>query len=175
MSCSQSILPTTRVPFSWYAVRTKSNFEKIAAASLESKGYELYLPLYRVRRRWSDRTVEITTPLFPGYLFCRFDGKRKQPILSTLGVVSVLGFGMDPAPVADSEIEAIQTVLASGLQTDLCQFLREGQRVRVIAGPLEHLEGILIKEKSRSRMVVSVTMLQRSISVEINRDWLGDI
>ena len=88
-----SILPT-KSP--WYGVRTRSNQEKIVAAILDSKGYEQYLPLYRQRRRWSDRVVTTEVPLFPGYVFCRFDTQRRLPVISTLGVVSIIGFGNDP-------------------------------------------------------------------------------
>jgi transcription antitermination factor NusG len=159
----------------WYGVRTKSNQERLAAAVLESKGYEQYLPVYRSRRRWSDRVVEKDQPLFPGYVFCRFDAKKPLPIVSSPGVVSVVGFGKEPAPISDTEIEAVQTLLHSGLATEPCPFLHEGQRIRVKRGSLEGLEGILLKKKTDWRMVVSVTMLQRSVAVEIDREWITTI
>src|SRR5712691_418957 len=95
---------------SWYGLRTKSRFEKAAAASLAYKGYEPYLPCYRRRRRWSDRVTEIEAPLFPGYIFCRFDPSRRLPILTTPGIVGVVGCGRAPAPIPDDEIAAIETV-----------------------------------------------------------------
>lgn len=156
----------------WYGVRTKSNHEKVAAVSLENRGYEKYLPLYRKRTRWSDRVVETDQPLFPGYLFCRFDAKKRLPIVTTPGVVAVVGFGREPAPIAESEIHAIQAVLRSGLASEPCPFVAEGQHIRVSRGALEGLEGILLKKKSEWRMVVSVTMLQRSVSVEIDRECI---
>ena len=159
----------------WYGVRTKSNHERLAAAVLESKGYEQYLPVYRSRRRWSDRVVEKNRPLFPGYVFCRFDARKPLPIVSTPGVVSVVGFGNEPAPISDTEIEAVQTLLLSGLATEPCPFLHEGQRIRVNRGSLEGLEGILLKKKTDWKIVVSVTMLQRSVSVEIDREWITSI
>jgi transcriptional antiterminator RfaH len=159
----------------WYGIRTKSNYERLAAAVLESKGYEQYLPVYRSRRRWSDRVVEKDRPLFPGYVFCRFDARKSLPIVSTPGVVSVVGFGNQPAPIADTEIEAVQMLLQSGLATEPCPFLHEGQRIRVKRGSLEGLEGILLKKKTDWRMVVSVTMLQRSVAVEIDREWIDAI
>ncbi len=157
----------------WYGVRTKSNHEKVAAVVLENKGYEQFLPTYRCRRRWSDRVVETNQPLFPGYVFCRFDAKRRLPIIMTPGVISVVGYGKEPAPIADSEIEAIQAVRRSGLAAEPCPYLREGERVRVNRGALEGVEGILLNKKSEWRMVVSITMLQRSLSVEIDRDWIS--
>ncbi len=156
----------------WYGVRTKSNHEKVASSVLQGKGYQQYLPVYRSRKRWSDRIVETEMPLFPGYVFCRFDAKQRLPVISTPGVVAIVGFGSDPAPIADTEIEAIQAILASGLSAQPCDFLREGQRIRVARGSLEGLEGILLKKKSEWRMVVSISMLQRSISVEIDREWI---
>jgi transcription antitermination factor NusG len=159
----------------WYGVRTKSNHERLAAAVLESKGYEQYLPVYRSRRRWSDRVVEKNQPLFPGYVFCRFDARKPLPIVSTPGVVSVVGFGNEPAPISDTEIEAVQMLLLSGLATEPCPFLQEGQRIRVKRGSLEGLEGILLKKKSDWKIVVSVTMLQRSVAVEIDREWITSI
>jgi transcription antitermination factor NusG len=158
--------------FPWFAIRTRAKHEKVAATILANKGFEQYLPVYRRRRRWSDRIVESDQPLFPGYLFCRFDPKKRLPILTTPNVVSIIGFASAPAPVPDSEIEAVQAILRSGLATEPCPFLREGQPIRVRRGALEGLEGILIKKKSEWRMVVSVTMLHRSLSVEIDREWI---
>lgn len=159
----------------WYGVRTRSNQERMAGQALQSKGYEHYLPVYRARRRWSDRVVTTEIPLFRGYVFCRFDYKQRLPIVSTPGVVSIIGFGHEPAPIPDTEIEAIQTVLSSGLAAEPCPFLREGQRVRIEKGSLKDLEGILVKKKSDWRLVVSVTMLQRSVSVEIDREWVSSL
>lgn len=161
--------------FPWYGIRTKSNCERLTATVLQSKGYEHYLPVYRSRRRWSDRVVETDQPLFPGYVFCRFDAKKRFPIVSTPGVVSVVGFGPEPAPISDMEIESVQAVLDSGLAAEPCPFLREGQRIRVKRGSLEGLEGILVKKKTDWRMVVSIAMLQRSVAVEIDRDWITTI
>jgi len=158
--------------FPWFAIRTRAKHEKVAATILANKGFEQYLPVYRRRRRWSDRIVESDQPLFPGYFFCRFDPKKRLPILTTPNVVSIVGFSNEPAPVPDSEIEAVQAVLRSGLATEPCPFLREGQAIRVQRGALEGLEGILVKKKSEWRMVVSVTMLHRSLSVEIDREWI---
>jgi transcription antitermination factor NusG len=117
--------------------------------------------------------LELERPLFPGYVFCRFDPIHRLPILTTPGVVSIVGVGKEPAPISDSEVEAIQVVLRSGCAAGPCPFLREGQRVRVNRGSLEGLEGILIQKKSEWRVVVSVTMFQRSVSVAIDREWIS--
>src|ERR1700684_772011 len=89
----------------WYAIRVRSKFERVASLTLSGKGYEEFLPLYRSGRAWSDRAKQLDLPLFPGYLFCRFDVQdRLLPILTTPGVISILGFGRTPVPIADEEI-----------------------------------------------------------------------
>jgi transcription antitermination factor NusG len=143
--------------------------------SLQNKGYEPYLPVCRSRRRWSDRVVHIDQPLFPGYVFCRFEANKRLPVITTPGVVSIVGFGNEPVPIPDAEIEAIQTIMQSGLATEPCPFLREGQRVRVTHGSLKNVEGILIKKKADWRLVVSVNMLQRSVSVELDGDCVSQL
>lgn len=176
---SAVITPTIAVPvsnhFPWFAIRTRAKHEKVAATILANKGFEQYVPMYRKRRRWSDRVVESDQPLFPGYFFCRFDPKKRLPILTTPNVVSIVGFASEPAPVPDEEIEAVQAILRSGLTAEPCSYLREGQPIRVRCGALEGLEGLLVKKKSEWRMVVSVTMLHRSLSVEIDREWIAPL
>ena len=156
---------------SWYGIRTKSRFEKVTAASLAYKGYEPYLPCYRRRQRWSDRTTEIEAPLFPRYVSCRFDPTRRLPILTTPGVVCVVGIGRAPAPIPDHEIAAIETALKSGLFSEPCSCLPAGQPIRIEEGALTGLEGLVVKSRKRVCLIVSVTLLQRSVSVEIDREW----
>ena len=168
--------PPLEATHRWYGLRTKSKFEKVAAVSLAHKGYEHYLPCYRYRRRWSDRITEVETPLFPGYVFCRFDVLKRLPILTTPGVVSVVGVGKQPMAIPDSEIAAVETIVKSGLHAEPWPYLRQGQRVRIEKGSLGGLEGIFaMGKKDEWRIVVSVSMLQRSVSVEIDRDWVHAI
>lgn len=161
--------------FPWYGIRTRSNHERIAATVLTGKGYEPYLPLYASQEGSANRRIRSEHPLFPGYVFCRFDATKRLPILMTTGVISVLGFGKEPAPIPDVEIDAVRAVLQSGLPAKPHAYLREGQRVRVASGSLGGLEGIVVKKKNVCRMIVSVTMLQRSIAVEIDTDLLAPI
>jgi transcriptional antiterminator NusG len=160
--------------YPWYAIHTRSNCEKSSAALLEARGLEPYLPLYPVRKRWTDRVIENTIPLFPGYVFCRFDTARRTPILDTPGVVSIVGFGGKPAAIANDEIDAIQRVLGSGQPAEPASYLSEGQRIRVSRGPLKDIEGILIQKRSW-RLVISVHMLCRSLAVDIDADCVTAI
>jgi transcription antitermination factor NusG len=148
----------------------------VASATLRGKGYEDFLPLYPSRRRWSDRIKELELPLFPGYLFCRFDvSDRLMPILTTPGVIGIVGAGKTPIPVGDEEIESIRAILRSGLAAQPCSFLGIGSRVYVERGPLAGVEGIVTSTDKVYRLVVSVDLLQRSVAVEIDRDWARPI
>ena len=159
----------------WFALVVRSQHEKMVSAALQDKGYEEFLPVYTSKRRWSDRMKELTLPLFPGYLFCRFDLNHRLPILVTPGVLQVVGAGKIPLPVEESEIAALRSIVDSGLQAEPWPYLRVGQRVRIERGSLEGVEGILISVKKPFRLVVSVTLLQRSVAVEIDQDWVSPI
>ena len=156
----------------WYALQVRPRFEKVIASTLLNKGYEGFLPLYRHRSRWSDRMKEVELPLFPGYLFCRLDLNRRLPVLITPGVMHIVGIGKAPHPVEESEISALQAVVFSGLQAEPRSYLNIGERVRIEVGPLAGTEGILTALKGSSRLVVSVSLLQRSVSVEIDESWV---
>lgn len=156
----------------WFALQLRSHHEKIAAAALRNKGYEEFLPLYSCQRQWSDRVKRIELPLFPGYLFCRFNPQDRLPILTTPGVILIVGFGKTPVPVDDEEIAAIRAIVNSQLPAQPWPMLRCGQRVRINAGPLRGVEGIFTRHKDRDHLVVSVTLLQRSVAVEIDRTWV---
>jgi transcription antitermination factor NusG len=154
----------------WYALTVKPNHEKAAAQALESKILEVFLPLYRARRRWSDRTKELELPLFAGYVFCRFSGSLRARVLATPGVTSVVGFGNKPAAISETEINSVRTLVSSGLPLSPWPFLRVGQRVRIEAGPLAGVEGVLSQVKDAWRVVVNVEILQRSVAAEVERD-----
>jgi transcription antitermination factor NusG len=159
----------------WFALQVRSQHERIVASTLREKGYEEFLPLCPIRRRWSDRIKRITQPLFPGYVFCRFNVQERLPILVTSGVLFIVGVGKVPCPIDNSEIVALQSIVRSGLPAQPWPFLKAGQRVRIDQGSLEGIEGILLIPKSSCRLVVSVTLLQRSVAVEIDRDWVTPI
>jgi transcription antitermination factor NusG len=159
----------------WFALNAKFRYEDFVATHLRGKGYEVFLPVYTTRRRWSDRVKEVEAPLFPGYLFCRFDVTNRLPILTTPGMIQIVGFGKTPTPVSEGEIDAIQKAIGNDLAREPWPFSQIGQRARVEHGPLRGIEGVLHNVKGRHRLVLSVTLLQRSIAVEIDSAWVTPI
>jgi transcription antitermination factor NusG len=156
----------------WFALRVKPNHEKPVAATLRGKGLEEFLPLLRTRRQWSDRVKVIDLPLFPGYLFCRLNLEDRMPLLTTPGFLYIAGIGRNPEPVDESEISAIQAMLRSGFPVTPWPSLVVGQKVQLKNGPLRGLEGVLTKIANQHRIYVSVTLLKRSISVEVDPQWV---
>lgn len=154
----------------WYAVRTRSNFEKKVQTSLCGKNYETYLPLYRQKSRRRDRVTTFELVVFPGYVFCRLDVRRRVPVMATPGVVSIVGFGGAFIPVSAREIATLQRVIHSGLSVEMVPYLSSGGRIRISGGVLKGIEGFLVKTKSNSRVVVSVDLLRRSVAVELDRN-----
>jgi transcription antitermination factor NusG len=160
---------------SWYAIRVRSRFEQSVSTALSGKGYNEYLPVYRSKREWSDRSKNLELPLFPGYLFCRFDVQARLPILITPGVISIVGVGRIPVAISDEEIDAIQVMIRSGLHVQPWPQLVVGSRVVIEEGPLKGLEGVAMDVKKKYRLFVSVPLLQRSVSVEIDREWVRPV
>ena len=152
----------------WYAVQTRSNSERLVYRVLEDKGYELFLPMYSEQRRWSDRVKQINIPLFPGYVFCRFDSHNRLPVLQSPGVVQIVGNGNLPIPIAEEEIEAVKNVVKSNLPYLPWPSLVPGHRVVVDSGPLMGMQGVLLRVRHGHRLVVSINMLQRAVAVELD-------
>lgn len=159
-------------PFPWYAVRVKSNCERTVATLLDQRGYQRFLPTCKVRTRWSDRIKTADRILFPGYVFCSFNTNDRLPILSTPGVLHVVGVGKEPAPVPEIEMQALWTTLQSGVTVGPWPYLQSGDWVVVERGALAGVEGIVTHVKGGYRLVVSIALLQRSIAAEIDRDWV---
>ncbi len=156
-----------------FAVKVRTRWEKNAAALLSGKGYECLLPLFGCRRRWSDRTKEVKLPLFPGYVFCRFDPANRLPILITPGVLYIVGVGKIPKPVDEGEVAALHRLVECGLPSRPWPFLQVGQVAEIEEGPLRGLTGIVVHIKSSSQLILSVTLLSRSVAVEVDRAWLS--
>lgn len=154
----------------WYALYVRSRHEKVVESGLRGKGYPAFSPFYRTKRKRVDRIAEVDVPLFPGYVFCHFEANKRLPILTTPGIVGVVGPGNRPEPVEDHEIDSIRTIALSGRPVQPWPFLRSGQRIRLQAGPLMGAEGIFLRVKNEYHLVVSITLLQRAVSVVIERD-----
>lgn len=162
--------PSTARP--WFALRVRANFEKNAANYLLATGHEQFLPTYRCRTYWSDRAKWTDKILFPGYVFARFDADNWLPALKTPGVVEAVSFGGRPVPLDESEIAALRTLVSSGEPLFPRAFLQVGERVRVTRGPLAGLEGLLDRFEKDCRIVVSVTLLQRSVAAQLDAEWV---
>ncbi len=154
----------------WYALQVRTRWESSTATLLSGKGYQTFFPTYTTEKRWRPGMSKGTSaPLFPGYVFCQFDPQMRLPILVTPGVIAVVGRGRVPVPVEDSEIDAIQMVVSSGFQTEPWPYLEVGRQVRIRYGALSGLVGILTSFRGTNRIVVSVSLLCRSVALEIDR------
>ena len=159
----------------WFAIMTRSGSEKSATLLLENAGYECFYPVSRFTRKKSDQMEEIVeVPLFPGYFFCRINPHNRLPVLTTPGVTQIVGTGVTPIPVDEEEIAAIRRAGRSGLPVMPWPHVETGRVIRLADGPLAGLTGIVVKLKARMKLVLSVSLLRRSVAVEINCRWLGD-
>lgn len=154
----------------WYAVRVKSRHEKTVSFALRAKQYQEFLPLYKSTRRWADRLKEIELPLFPGYVFCRFDPLSRVAVLHTPGVVDVVRYGSNLAALEESEIKSLRIMVAHQLRAQPWEYVRVGQTVTIQEGSMKGLSGIVLDFKRSLRLVLSVSLLQRSVLVEIDQD-----
>ena len=152
----------------WYAAYTCANHEKRVAAELGARAVEHFLPLYSSVRRWKDRRVRLDLPLFPGYVFVRLALCDKLRVLQIPAVARLVGFNGQPAALSDDEMEVLQRGLTAQLQPEPHPYLAVGRRVRVVSGPLTGLEGIIVRKKNRFRFVISLNLIMRSVSVEMD-------
>ncbi|MFL6446642.1 MAG: UpxY family transcription antiterminator [Bryobacteraceae bacterium] len=159
----------------WYALRVRPRWEKLVTTAISGKDYEVFLPVYRKTREWSDRSKVLDCPLFPGYVFWRGNLSRQPRLVSTPGVIGILNFGGIPAVISEGEIDGLRVAISSGALVEPWQYVREGERVRVYKGSLSGLEGILIRTKRDCRVVLSVESLYRSVAVEVDRDSIAPL
>ena len=155
-------------PGPWLALQTKPRSEQKIEYMLRQKGYESFTPMYRRKRRWSDRIVEIDSPLFPMYVFCRLNPSMQNKAISTPGVIRIVGFGGKPAPVAAEEIEALQLLSQSKYLREPWRYLPDGTAVLVETGPLTGIQGTICQDESKRRLVISITLLQRSVAIQLD-------
>jgi transcription termination/antitermination protein NusG len=159
----------------WFAVKVREKFEGVVSKGMNAKNIETFLPTYSVRRRWSDRVKMLSVPLFPGYAFCRLHPSDRRAVLTIPGVHYVVGFGREPAPLEESEIESIRTLVRSGADLSPRRYLVEGERVCVEDGPLRGVVGVFLRTGNRGELVVSIQLLRRSVSIAIAPDLIAPL
>ena len=152
----------------WHALYTRHQHERVVAQALSGKGFEIFLPQYRTVHRWKDRQKDILLPLFPNYVFIRGGLDRMLSIVTTPGVYSLVSWGARPADIPSEEIEAVRRLVESPLRVEPHPFLKCGDLVRIKSGPLEGIEGILVRKTRGIRLVLSVEMLSKSAAVEVD-------
>lgn len=152
----------------WYALRTRSRHEKRVQDQLQARGIEPFLPLVERWRQWKDRRKLVAFPLFSGYCFARFPLTERVAVLSTLGVVQIVGNQEGPIPVAEAEVEAVRRLVTSTLPYDPHPYLQEGMLVEVKRGPLRGLQGVLVRKGTRARLVIRITLIHQAASVELD-------
>src|SRR5579863_9076448 len=158
----------TGVELNWYALYTCPRHEKTVAQQIEERSIACFLPLYRSVRRWKDRRKELELALFPGYVFVHLALQDKMRVLQLPSVVRLVSFNGQPAVLPEGEIEGLRQRLARGGCAQPHPYLTVGRRVRVCAGPMQGLEGIIIRRKERCRVVFSLDLIMRSVAVEVD-------
>jgi transcriptional antiterminator NusG len=152
----------------WYAVWTRSRHEQVVRTQLDEKQVTAFLPTMTRWSRWKDRKKQIDVPLFPGYVFARFEPGERLAVLKCSGVVSIVSFNGEPAPVPDHEIESIRTLVASTLPYDPCPTIKTGTLVEVSHGPLKGVIGRLTRKGTQSRLILSVDLIGQAVSVQVD-------
>ena len=170
--CSNTASSGSADATSWFALTVRHQHERRTAFALGCKGLETLVPCYPVKHRWSDRTKVVETPLFAGYVFCRFEASKKLHVLSTPGVATIVGFGGAAAPVGESEIQGIQAAVQSRLPMCPWHYLHAGDQVRIERGPLRGIHGRLLREPEGLRLVIGVELLRRAVAVELPPDMI---
>ena len=174
MCTTQTLISNTPLPSSraaepqWFALYTCASQERRVAAQLEARGVEHFLPLYRSRRNWKDRRVFLDLPLFPGYVFARFEWPERARALQARGVVRLVGSNGQPSPLAELDIVALRAGVRGALRVEPHLYLNAGTRVRILQGPLAGMTGILVRRKNSYRVVLSVDLIAQSVALEVD-------
>lgn len=156
----------------WYAVRTRSRAEKSVQEQLDRKSIETFLPTATRWSRWKDRKKAVDWPLFPGYCFAKFDAGDSLSVLTCVGVASIISFGSEFAAIPEVEIASLRTLVTSTLKFDPAPFLKEGEMVRVVHGPLAGVVGRLVRKGEKARLFLSVDLIGQAVSAEVDA---GDV
>lgn len=161
-------LSPARDQLNWFALYTRPRHEKCVAQQIEERRMACYLPLYRSVRRWKDRRKELELALFPGYVFVRLALQDRLRVLQLPGAVRLVSFHGQPAVLPEAEIEGLRERLSRGGCAEPHPYLTVGRRVRVCTGPMQGLEGIIVRRKDRCRVVFSLELIMRSVAVEVD-------
>jgi len=159
----------------WFAVYTCANNEKRVAEQFANRSVEHFLPQYESVRKWKDRKVRLQLPLFPGYLFVHMAPPERLRVLQVSGVVRLVGFNGSPTPMPEEDLERIREFLGQGWHAEPHPYLQVGRRARVVRGPLAGMEGIVLRRKNRSRLVISFDLIQRSMAIETDEADLAAV
>lgn len=162
-------------PSPWLALQVRTRGEVLVEGALRRKSFETFLPTYKEVRHYPGRVRKIDAALFPGYLFCRVDPSKRLSVLTTPGVYDVVRAGEKLLPVEEVELAAIRHLIALNSAVTPWAYLKTGQRVHVYRGPLAGIEGVLVSEKGNNRLVLSISLLQRSVSVEVDRSCVRPV
>lgn len=152
----------------WFAVWTRSRHEQVVREQIQEKGIEAFLPTVTKWSRWKDRRKKVDWPLFPGYCFARFDPADRLSVLKCTGVVSIVSFNGDIAPIPDLEIDSLRRLVTSELQYDPCPLIKEGTMVEVVHGPLKGVVGRLLRKGAHARLILAVDLIGQAVSVEVD-------
>jgi transcriptional antiterminator NusG len=158
----------------WYVIRVKSNTERVVAQSLTNRGITVFLPLEkRLSKRKNFGMIDF--PLFPGYLFAQFEYRAALPVVTCPGVVHIICRGIVPEPVDPGEMHSLLVLSQNAVSMSLLPVFAKGQKVRITSGPLAEVEGIVLSDNGSRRLILSVTLLRRSVVAQIDRDWIEDL
>jgi len=153
----------------WYALYTKSRHEKSIHLELAKRNMESYLPLRKIKRRWSDRTMIVEEPLFKSYVFVKMYLENKTDVLRAKGAVRFVTIQGKPVPIADTVMNSLKNILSHEIALDPFPYLDTGMRVSVRGGIFKGVEGYVIrKDRKRCRVVISVDALKVSLSIEVD-------
>jgi transcription antitermination factor NusG len=157
----------------WFALHVKPRRERVVSELLRAKGYQEFLPTHKIRRERSDRVLELEKVLFPGYIFCKFAFNDKLSVVTTPGVRAIVSVGKTPISMPQEDIDAIGAAIASGLNLTPGPYLDIGSRVLIEEGPFRGVSGIVLKHNEGCTLVIGVSLLRRSVSIEMPSEWLA--
>ena len=159
----------------WYALWVNPKLTGPILIALENKGFESFTPFQTIVRKGRSQTSEVVVPAFPGYVFVRLDLRFRLPALMTPGVRGIVGYGGQPAPIDDEEIDALKRVIGSGLRAEPSPFLQNGDRVQLIDGPLAGVTGVLLRQNRGNRVLVQVSLISQALAVDVESSRLRSL